>query len=199
MSRRPVQIKFKVFEKRKDQNEHGGSINRGKRKVARPFNPKLPIHLNLRSTEAKREKSFLRPAHKALIQKLIKALSTEWSVSIYEFAINGNHLHLLVRTKQKKNLQNFLRVLAGQIAMKVGGRKKGSRHNRKFWDQLAYTRLVSWGREFLTVKKYIFQNFLEASGVFSRKDPLAKYGLEDWWRSLRETPFNSPSVKGQPP
>lgn len=120
-------------------------------------------------------------------------------------AICGNHLHLLIRGKQRVQIQNFFRVVAGHIAQEilrqfpisktereaerdklelkaaggapaftgVGGKrrvlkKKACKKNqRKFWQLLIYSRIVSWGREFKTVSRYIVQNTLEALNIIA--------------------------------
>ena len=46
----------------------------------------------------------------------------------------------------------------------------GCRKNqRQFWALLIYTRLITWGREFKTVGRYILQNTLEALGLIVYK------------------------------
>ena len=50
--------------------------------------------------------------------------------------------------------------------MIVTGAKKGRAVGR-FWEKLAYSRVISWGREFLRLKAYLAKNTLEALG-FSR-------------------------------
>jgi REP element-mobilizing transposase RayT len=45
-------------------------------------------------------------------------------------------------------------------------RKIREREN-KFWQTRIYSRVVSWGREFMAVKKYVLQNTLEALGVIA--------------------------------
>jgi hypothetical protein len=40
--------------------EHGGSIRQGRRKLARPVDPKRPLHVVLRSEKAKGDLSLLR-------------------------------------------------------------------------------------------------------------------------------------------
>lgn len=37
--------------------------------------------------------------------------------------------------------------------------------SNKFWQTRIYSRLMSWGRDFKNVKKYILQNTLEALGI----------------------------------
>jgi hypothetical protein len=53
----------------------------------------------------------------------------------------------------------------------VTGAKKGKPLSRKFWDGLAYTKIVTFGRQFKNTSNYVFRNTLEAFGVIPpRKD-----------------------------
>jgi REP element-mobilizing transposase RayT len=87
-------------------------------------------------------------------------------VRVYEYANAGNHLHLLLRAKHRADLQAFLRSFAGVAARLVTGARRG-RPTGRFWDMLAYSRIVHWGRQFRRVRDYILQNELEALGVIS--------------------------------
>lgn len=156
--------------------ELGGSLSLGKRRSRRPINTKNPLHITLRSDLAKGQRSLVK--HKILIRKTALKASKRFRVQIYEKAICGNHLHLLVRGKSKTDIQNFFRVLAGHIAQEIlkqfplsdkergGALKKGCKKNqRKFWSVLLYSRIVSWGKDFNNVTNYIIQNILEALGL----------------------------------
>src|SRR5215213_6577840 len=81
--------------------EHGGDLRRGRRKIARPFDPKRPLHVVLHSEQARGKWSFLHQEHKLKIERFIYSLSDKWGVKIYEYANVGNHLHLLVQAKTK--------------------------------------------------------------------------------------------------
>lgn len=151
---------------------HGGELVKGKRKEARPFRSKQAMHVILRSTKARGAHSLLHPNHAGLIKQLIFKLKNRWGVSVYHYANVGNHLHLLVRCRSKRSWQGFIRALAGQIAMIVTGSRKGqgltrSARNleRGFWDHLVFTRLVTFGRDFNYVAKYLSQNIWEATGL----------------------------------
>jgi len=50
----------------------------------------------------------------------------------------------------------------------VTGARKGEPKGR-FFEQIAYTRVVNWGREFTVLKNYLWKNALEALG-FSREE-----------------------------
>ena len=88
----------------------------------------------------------------------------------------GNHLHVLIKTPTRLAFQNFLRQAAGQVAQAVTGAVKGRAvlgapapgapsARRKFWDSLAYTRVVAWGRDRANVAAYFVKNLAEALGL----------------------------------
>ncbi|MCM2279415.1 MAG: hypothetical protein NDJ89_15175, partial [Oligoflexia bacterium] len=57
--------------------------------------------------------------------------------------------------------------LTGTIARTITGARKGVRKGR-FWDALAYSRVVTWGRELKNVSIYVIMNELEGQGIWSR-------------------------------
>ena len=157
----------------KPSKQHGGSLAIGKRRSLRPLSPKLSLHITLKSSSAIGGRCLFR--HKKMILAVMKKASRLFQVKVYNYAICGNHLHLLIKGKDRESLQNFFRVFAGHTAQNIlklcplpkssGGastQAKGCKKNqRKFWSYLLYSRIVSWGREFKTVVKYIDQNLLE--------------------------------------
>lgn len=56
---------------------------------------------------------------------------------VYRFANVGDHLHLLVKANDRKDLADYLRVLAGRIAVTVSGARKHVKRIGKFWDRFA--------------------------------------------------------------
>ena len=154
----------------------------GKRRSRRPLSTKEPLHLTLRSERAQGGRCLLR--HRPLIEGTIQKASRRFCVRVYEQAICSNHLHLLVYGKSRQDLQNFFRVLAGHIAQAIlrefplsprerGGAPEGKaghpKNQRHFWALLLYSRVLTWGREFISVKRYIIQNILEALGAIAYK------------------------------
>ncbi len=144
---------------------HGGEYAIGKRKTRRPVVTKRPMHLVMRSSLATGSRSFLQRMHVRFIQNLVQTLSQANEIRIYEFSINGNHLHFLLQAKSIAGFQRFVRVLTGQIAMKVGGGKKGHPSEESFWDLPPFTRIVEWGRAFQIARQYVVQNTLEVLGL----------------------------------
>lgn len=155
---------FKAF----NRTEHGGDVRSGKRKLARPFDPRRPLHVTLRSSRAKGELNLLRAKNRKRVNHEISRLAHRFQVRVYNQANSGNHLHLLVRAKSRADFQAFLRSLSGTLARAVTGAKKGLAKG-KFWDSLVWTRVVSWGKDFQGVKSYVTLNAMEAAGVTRRE------------------------------
>jgi REP element-mobilizing transposase RayT len=144
--------------------EHGGDVRVGKRKIARPLDVKRPLHIVLRSSRAKREWSMLRPALASRIAHTARRLARRHDVRLYRYANVGNHIHILGQVRKRGAFQAFLRGFAGVAARIVTGARQGKPVGR-FWDRLAYTRIVSWGREYRAVRAYVKQNEQEALGL----------------------------------
>ena len=185
-----------LLPKSKVKKQHGGSLAVGKRRKIRPLNIKQSHHITMKSYHAVGPRSLFR--HKKMILNVIRKFSFRFGVKVYEYAIQGNHIHLLVKAQSREGLQNFFRVVAGHTAQNIlkdwpiikvrggaqnpdnnkkakalGGapeqKKTRAQHvnrgclknQRKFWSYLIYSRVVSWGREFKTVARYIQRNTLE--------------------------------------
>lgn len=143
--------------------EHGGALNKNKRKNIRPLTTKKPIHVTLRSSKARGVYSLLNFNRK--IEKVISKSAAKFAVTVYKKANSGNHLHLQIRGKKRDGIQNFFRSISSQIARLITGAKKGKPFG-KFWDNLIYTRVLSsWAKEFRVLGEYIEQNTLETLGL----------------------------------
>ena len=118
---------------------------------------------------------MLRVKKAEAIQRLAYRLARENGVRIYQYANSGNHLHLLLRAKTHRGFKRFLRVFAALVPRIITGAKKGnpiaaahpgaSQDGRKFWDALAWSRIVSWGRQFFNGRYYVIRNELESEGL----------------------------------
>jgi REP element-mobilizing transposase RayT len=117
------------------------------------------MHLVLRSTSQR----LVR--HASVIRRLLKEISNRHYVTVYEHAINSNHLHLVVRAKTRRGFKSFLRVFAGQVAQKITQAFKGTCLTASFWEHPPFTRIVEWGRASWIVRGYVIQNQLEALGI----------------------------------
>jgi hypothetical protein len=164
---------LRLFDMGKPRLAHGGGVAKGRRKEARPFVRDLPMHIVMRSSLAHGEWSLQRKANEARIEELIDRLAVRFHIKVYKDANSGSHLHVVAQAHQKKDFQDFLRVLAGQIAQAVTGARRGA--PRKFWDEVTYTRVVSWA-ELQDVLHYVERNTCETKGLIAyrpRRTPAA--------------------------
>lgn len=107
--------------------------------------------------------------NKAIISKLLCEVSEQFKVKIYNNSLNSNHIHLIVKVPSQKDLHNFLRLFAGQVAQKITGAVRGKKNRLGFWLKPVWRRIVHWGRDFLNLQKYIYQNQLESLGFIHFK------------------------------
>jgi REP element-mobilizing transposase RayT len=150
--------------------EHGGEVRLRRRKLTRPIDTRRPLHVVLRSTRARGAWSLRTRVNDGLIRATLRRYARRYAVRLYEFANAGNHLHLLLRPTCRIGLQNFLRVFAGVSARLVTRARKG-RPIGRFWDFLAYSRIVQWGRDFFGVRTYVRDNELEPHASIRRRSP----------------------------
>ena len=180
-------VRSKVKERLTPRVKHGGIESKGKRKTTRPFFAKAPMHIVLYSERAKGSWSMLHRKHKSAVTSMIYVYAERFKVRVYRAANVGNHIHLLVKADEKKQLSDFLRVLAGRVAITVSGARKGIKRIGKFWDSLCWSRLVNWGKDFYHVQSYVLANELETISKKHRemiltasKYMVEKYGPEEW-------------------
>ena len=167
--------------------EHGGSWAIGRKRSRRRFSTGTSVHVTLHSKIAFGERSLTN--HWPLIEEIIQRNSRRFKVRIYQKAICNNHIHLLLRGRNRKKTQNFFRVVAGHIAQQILNRhpltraeERGGAHTRirdgkllckknqrKFWSVLLYSRIVKWGDDFATVFRYVIRNTLETLRVIPYK------------------------------
>lgn len=152
----------------------GGDLAVGKRKTARPVATKRPMHLCLKSSAATGKSSLLTRPNARKVKRALAIYGTRFQVRVLEQANSGNHLHLLVQTRTRDGFKAFLRSFSGALAMAVTGSRKGQSLEKRFWDRLAFSRIVEWGKDFANVRRYLVMNREEAAGVVPPR----------WWLSL---------------
>lgn len=143
------------------EKSHGGEKSRGKRKVARPLEPKKALHVTFRSARARGKWSFLR--HRDAVANSLEQAS-RFGVKVYRCENVGNHLHIVLKGKSRSAIQNFLRVFPQRLVFRVTGARKGAPIGR-FWDSLVFTRIVEWGRDWRNLHNYLEKNRFESLGI----------------------------------
>lgn len=137
---------------------HGGVSLKKRRKIKRPLAPNVPTHLVLKSRKARGELSFIK--NKKIVEDLLKQKSRKFFVEVLDFVNMGNHLHLKVRFKDPKKFQQFLKSFTALLARKITGAKKGKKFG-KFWDGLAFTRVITSKFEEMQLTGYFECNHIE--------------------------------------
>ena len=135
----------------KSELKFGGELLKGKRKSRRPLCTKRPIHLVLRA------KQHRLKANEAQVRLEIARAAKRWGIRIYQWAIVGDHIHLLIRVPTRIAYKFFVQRVCGVIALKLG----------ILWLCRPFTRIVAWGLGFKRAKNYIEMNFFEAEGFIS--------------------------------
>ena len=143
--------------------EHGGSLRVGKRKTARPICTRRPMHIVYRSELAIGAHSFRKPAAQAIIVSCLTRWSKHFGIKIHKYSVNSNHLHIALQGGNRRLIQNFLRVFAGQVAIRL--LKLWRVPPVKVWALRVYSRIcASFGRPFAILLDYIEKNINEAAG-----------------------------------
>lgn len=138
-----------------------GGITKGKRKVARPISTKKWMHLTLKSKKAKGNFSLLNPKNFLKVSQIIKKQAFKHGVEITDYVNMGNHLHLKVKPHSRKGFQAFLKSTTAMIARSVMGVNRNTSFG-KFWDALAYTRVIQTAYELLQLKGYFKANRIQS-------------------------------------
>jgi len=98
----------------------------------------------------------------------------------------GNHLHLKIKIQNRESFQKFLKAVTCLIARKITGAKKGYKFGR-FWQGLAFTRVLTSSLEELNLKGYIKANRIQAEkGELAREKFLRKFNAWVYRERLRE-------------
>ncbi len=145
----------------KQEGAFGGALAVGKRKQKRPLNFKRPIHLVVRSQRAKGPWSFLTKKNAASVDRLLRQQAHKHHLRLIGYVNVGNHLHIKLRAFSRDSFQDFLRSSMALIARKITGARKGHKIG-KFWDALAFTRILFNSVEEGILKRYFRANELEA-------------------------------------
>jgi hypothetical protein len=162
---------------------HGGAESKGHRKNYRPLAEGKWIHLTLKSEKAKGPWSFLTPKNQALVTEILKSKAYKWGIQIAQVVNVGNHLHIKLKFKYREGFQNFLRSVTALIVRKITKARRGVKAG-KFWQGLAFTRVLKTSFEEMQLKGYFKANALQAAkGPKAREEYLKKFNA--WVYRLR--------------
>ena len=150
---------------------HGGVSLKKRRKIKRPLIPGKTTHVVLKSSKAIGQLSFYR--HKTTVHRLLRERAKKFFIEVHD-------LHLKVKFKDPTHFHNFLRTFAGLLARKLNNSHRGRRLGHKFWDGLAYTRVLMSRFEELGLKIYFSGNQIERDLGYNER----REYLQSWNRYL---------------
>jgi hypothetical protein len=156
------------FFKGRVERQFGGMLLKGNAKQKRPLSSKHAVHMVLKSELAVGARSFLRPKNVKHIERIIRTQAQVFGVRLYHFVNVGNHLHLVLRlpplaySSSRTAFFSFVRAVTGLIARHVVQAERSRPKSVRFWTARPFTRLLSWGRDFTSVSRYMEKNRSEA-------------------------------------
>jgi REP element-mobilizing transposase RayT len=128
------------------ERESGGSLSlQGKRKTARALDCRKPLHFVLKS-----KKSVNLYSHRVLLRRLLFLYAKRFGVKVYKESVQKDHLHFCIKITNRQLYRGFIRSLTGVISQKLG---------QGLWILKPYSRVLTWGREFLNILDYILRYF----------------------------------------
>jgi putative transposase len=192
----------------KHRFSHGGILRKSRAgRGMRPLSSREPLHLVFKADRSRIKAGFRSYQRFFLIHSLIQKYSLKFFVKIEQVSVQGDHIHLLIRTTRRSNYQSFFRVIAGQIAQRFekegllslpasaanaeamvtdtptapGTPASATNPKPKLWLHRPFTRVVRGYRAYKTVQNYIRLNEQEALGKIPyQKQRLRKLNPEQW-------------------
>jgi REP element-mobilizing transposase RayT len=151
----------------KSRISHGG-VMKGRRKIFRPLDRKRRLHIVLKSSHARGTRSFVN--NKLQVASLIEEKAKVYGVVIHGCEIMRDHIHIFVSFKSRELIQSFMKVTTGLIARSITKAAKGKPFGKRFWDGLAFTRIITGRRDFATMRNYLVKNNVEREdGTLQRR------------------------------
>lgn len=176
---------MKDVKRRFGRTQHGGANTRGRRKTERPLDRKKWIHLVLKSDKAKGRLSLLHAKNHPYVEQTLKQKAKRYGVRLAEVVNVGSHLHLKLKITTRSTFQNFLRSTTTLIARHVTGARRGTRFGR-FWQGLAFTRVLRTSLEELNLRGYLEANRREAAHTHAAREAYLK-AFNAWVKKQRRS------------
>ena len=167
----PMKQQLHLFKNSVDQT-HGGSKSKGKRKVARPLSTKKPIHIVLKASDP-----FQLLRNVEVIEKTLTKYSQKFGVTVYQTAVQADHLHFSVTIPSRDLYRRWIRAITSVLALKIKKLK---------WSLPPFTRIATWGRDFKRLCGYIQRNRIEGTFLLNGHRRVDEY-RESFFRCF-ETP-----------
>lgn len=159
--RKAVQNSF--FATSKSAHSYGGDLrNKRTGRGVRPLSTKDSHHIVFKIHRPSLQNRSLRhPKNFKRVKQLLEVYAARFFVKVEQVTLHHDHIHLIARTTRRSNFHNFFRVFAGQIAQNL----KVTDTPKSLWVRRPFSRIVRSWKSFLTLRKYLALNELEARGL----------------------------------
>ncbi|MGE0631502.1 MAG: transposase [Pseudobdellovibrionaceae bacterium] len=138
----------------------GALLKKSHSKIARPLSTKDAMHLVLRSSQAKGEKSFIHFSNRKRIERAVSKWTQRFGVKVFQFTNGGDHIHLLVKLKSRRSWNLFIRSLTSEITLITTGTNKLKALKKRFWDQRPFTRVIEWKPGYQLSKDFVVRKLI---------------------------------------
>jgi len=143
----------------------------------RDINSQKPIHCILKTMV---KISFHEKNAYHYIISLIKKVEAKYYVNIFQYHINGNHLHFFIITPNKEMISNALRYIGSMLARYFN---KKLRRKGAFFEDRYFSSVKRSAREIRNTVYYIANQYKKLSPFKSFFSSISKY---------RDAPFSIP-------
>jgi putative transposase len=118
---KPRQQNFAFAQSKSEHRfSHGGVLfQRRSGRKARPLSSRDHLHLVFKARKDRLRSGSLRSSQNfKLIYEILRKYAKRFFVKVEQVSIQGDHIHLLIRTSRRSYFHFFFRVVAGQIAQR---------------------------------------------------------------------------------
>lgn len=158
---------------------YGGSLRKSlKGRGARPLSSKDPIHLVLKINKVAVHGGLRSSRNFRVVTDTLRKYSFKFFIKIEQVSVQNDHVHLLIRGGKRAQIQNFLRVLSGQMAQRLTDTFAQASENGKVWKYRPFTRVIKGYRPYRIVRDYIQLNECEVNGRPYSKTRLRGFSQE---------------------
>jgi REP element-mobilizing transposase RayT len=140
---------------------------KGRRKIFRPLDRKRRLHIVLKSSHARGTNNFVN--NKLRVAALIEGKAKVYGVVIHGCEIMRDHIHIFVSFKSRELIQSFMKVTTGLIARSITKAAKGKPFGKRFWDGLAFTRIITGRRDFASMRNLAKNKLEREEGTLQRR------------------------------
>jgi REP element-mobilizing transposase RayT len=175
--KRNHQLIFEKLKVRSDTAFGGSLLKNSHAKGPRPISTKQTMHVVLRVSEKVTKFSFVRSKTSQHLHNVLERQSKLHGVKLYKVAQAHNHIHLILLPRTRRAYLSFIRSVCGLIPryLHQDANTKMENPNNGFWAQRPWSRLISWGQDYIRVKKYLELNLLEAFGFIPYQGRVTRF------------------------